>query len=308
LAEMMGGSIGVDSQEGKGSSFWFTAVFELAATTQQQSARERLPEPPTGPVKRRVSKARILLAEDNSTNRDVGLAQLKKLGYEATVVNNGAEAVRALEQGSYDLVLMDCEMPVMDGFEATHRIRASQHPDVPIIAVTADAMPADRDRCLSEGMNDYISKPVELEHLEQVLLKWLKPSEHCGLKKTHEEASAKAVFDADGLLRRLSGDRELASITLKGFLHDVPSQLNNLRLMLEESNAGGLRAQAHMLKGAAATVAAEGLRAIALEMERTATAGKLDPCGELLPRATEEFEKFRNVLERAGWVDPNDNT
>jgi len=308
LAEMMGGSIGVDSREGQGSSFWFTSVFELAAANQQQPARERLLEPPAGRVNRGVSKARILLAEDNSTNRDVGLAQLRKLGYQATVVKNGAEAVRALEQGSYDLVLMDCEMPVMDGFEATHRIRASQHPDIPIIAVTADAMPADRDRCLSEGMNDYISKPVELEHLEQVLLKWLQPSEPRGSEKPDQQNSAQGVFDSDGLMRRLSGDRELASITLKGFLDDVPSQLNNLRLMLQESNAGGLRAQAHMLKGAAATVAAEGLRAIALEMERTATAGKLEPCGELLPRATEEFEKFRNVLERAGWVDPNDNT
>jgi HPt (histidine-containing phosphotransfer) domain-containing protein len=157
-------------------------------------------------------------------------------------------------------------------------------------------------------MNDYISKPVELEHLEQVLLKWLQPSEARGSEKTAEQNSPKAVFDSDGLMRRLSGDRELAGITLKGFLQDVPSQLNNLRLMLQESNAVGLRAQAHMLKGAAATVAAEGLRAIALEMERTATAGKLDPCGELLPRAAEEFEKFRNVLERAGWVDPNDIT
>jgi PAS domain S-box-containing protein len=314
LAEMMGGGVGVDSREGEGSSFWFTAVFEVPDVEEQQ-APEDLPAARQHPgALRSVRKARILLAEDNSTNRDVGLAQLRKLGYEATVVNNGAEAVNALERGSYDLVLMDCEMPVMDGFEATHRIRASQHPGIPIIAVTADAMPADRDRCLSEGMNDYISKPVELQHLEQVLLKWLRPSERGGLEKTREEASAKGVFDADGLMRRLSGDRQLASITLRGFLQDVPSQLDNLRRMLGASNASGMRAQAHMLKGAAATVAAEGLRAIALEMERTATTGNLDPCGELLPRAAEEFERFRSVLERAGWVDPgrrvdpNDNT
>jgi PAS domain S-box-containing protein len=304
LAEMMGGGVGVDSREGEGSSFWFTAVLEVPEV-EEQHAQEELPAARQHSVAhRRVSQARILLAEDNSTNRDVGLAQLRKLGYEATVVNNGAEAVIALERGSYDLVLMDCEMPVMDGFEATHRIRASQHPDIPIIAVTADAMPADRDRCLSEGMNDYISKPVELQHLEQVLLKWLHPSEHGGLEKTREETSVKGVFDADGLMRRLSGDRQLASITLKGFLQDVPSQLDNLRFMLGTSNAGGMRAQAHMLKGAAATVAAEGLRAIALEMERTATTGNLVPCGELLPRAAEEFERFRCVLERAGWVDP----
>jgi CheY-like chemotaxis protein/HPt (histidine-containing phosphotransfer) domain-containing protein len=246
----------------------------------------------------RISRnGRILLAEDNATNRDVGLAQLQKLGYEANAVTNGAEAIEALQRANYDLVLMDCEMPVMDGYEATHRIRASVHSRIPIIAVTADAMPADRDRCLSEGMNDYLSKPVELDHLAEVLAKWLPMS-----------GRDDAVFDTENLLRRLSGDRELAGITLGGFLRDVPSQLNNLRLRLEASDAPGLRSQAHALKGAAATVAAQCLHAIAVEMERTAIAGKLDPCGELLPRAVEEFERFRTTIIREGWVDQNDKT
>ena len=105
------------------------------------------------------------MAEDNATNRKVALAQLRKLGYKASAVTNGAEAVEAVKHGGYDLVLMDCQMPVMDGFEATRSIRESMHPGIPIIAITADAMPADRDRCLSEGMNDYLAKPVELSRL-----------------------------------------------------------------------------------------------------------------------------------------------
>jgi CheY-like chemotaxis protein/HPt (histidine-containing phosphotransfer) domain-containing protein len=303
----MGGSIGVESREGRGSSFWFTAVFELAAPNQQLGAsepRDQRLSASAGPT-RAVSEARILLAEDNATNRDVGLAQLQKLGYKATAVTNGAQAVQAVIEGNFNLVLMDCEMPVMDGFEATRRIRASIHPAIPIIAVTADAMPADRDRCLREGMNDYISKPVELDRLEEVLAKWLVASGPADTVRVHGQHT---VFDVEGLLRRLRGDRELASITLKGFLHDVPSQLNNLRMRLDESDARGLRLQAHALKGAAGTVAAEGLRAIALEMERTAAAGQLDPCGELLPRAIEEFARFRTTLERAGWVGSSDNT
>ncbi len=307
LAELMGGSIGVESREGRGSSFWFTAVFELAAPNQQLGAsepRDQRLSASAGPT-RAVSEARILLAEDNATNRDVGLAQLQKLGYKATAVTNGAQAVQAVIEGNFDLVLMDCEMPVMDGFEATRRIRASIHPAIPIIAVTADAMPADRDRCLREGMNDYISKPVELDRLEEVLAKWLAASGPADAVRVHGQHT---VFDVEGLLRRLRGDRELASITLKGFLHDVPSQLNNLRMRLDESDARGLRLQAHALKGAAGTVAAEGLRAIALEMERTAAAGQLDPCGELIPRAIEEFARFRTTLEQAGWVGSNDNT
>ena len=307
LAELMGGSIGVDSREGQGSSFWFTAVFEVAAPSQKLPAsepRDQRLSAPAGPT-RTVREARILLAEDNATNRDVGLAQLQKLGYKATAVTNGAQAVQAVIEGNFDLVLMDCEMPVMDGFEATRRIRASIHPAIPIIAVTADAMPADRDRCLREGMNDYISKPVELDRLEEVLAKWLAASGPADAVRVHGQHT---VFDVEGLLRRLRGDRELASITLKGFLQDVPSQLNNLRMRLDESDARGLRLQAHALKGAAGTVAAEGLRAIALEMERTAAAGQLEPCGELLPRAIEEFARFRTTLERAGWVGSSDNT
>ena len=127
----------------------------------------------------------------------------------------------------------------------------------------------------------------------------------CRVHRRHQAGSrraGKAVFDGEALLRRLMGDRQLAGIVLKGFLQDVPSQLNNLRQRLDEADAPGARLQAHALKGAAATVAAEGLRAIALAMERAGTAGQLDRCGELLPRAVEEFERFKSTLERAGWV------
>jgi CheY-like chemotaxis protein len=117
--------------------------------------------------------ARVLVAEDNPVNSMVILMQLKRLGYEASLVNTGAEAVEAVEQGSYDLVLMDCHMPVMDGIEATRRIRKSKHRDISIIALTASAMSEDRDRCLSEGMNDYLSKPLDLKRLKDALSRWL---------------------------------------------------------------------------------------------------------------------------------------
>jgi PAS domain S-box-containing protein len=307
LAELMGGSIGVESRQGIGSTFWFTAVFELAAAPLEGPSERPVHgfKTPSGPA--RMREARVLLVEDNATNRDVGLAQLAKLGYQGTAVTDGAEAVRAVERGRFDLILMDCEMPVMDGFEATQRIRASAHAGIPIIAVTADAMPADRERCLSAGMDDYISKPVELGSLADVLARWLSASGAppvAGIDDAARIPGQHAVFDAENLLRRLRGDRRLARIALQGFLQDVPAQLNNLRMRLEESDAPGLRAQAHALKGAAATVAAEGLRAIATAMERTTSAAELESCGELLPRALQEFERFRATLERTGWVEP----
>ena len=187
LVEMMGGTIGLESQEGKGSTFWFIAVFAPSALVDEVStvesaalvcglvdveATEAQGTSSRGPAAARA-KARILIAEDNRTNQVVIRAQLKKLGYVADVVGDGAEAVAAVDRGGYDLVLMDCEMPTMDGYEATRRIRESSAARVPIIALTAHAMAGDRERCLNAKMDDFISKPVDLTQLADLLARWL---------------------------------------------------------------------------------------------------------------------------------------
>ena len=172
MVELMGGRIGVASREGHGSTFWFTAVFNLASGRRRlvRDSQDGDAGAKPGPVPN-ARAARILVAEDNPTNRIVILAQLGKLGYQAIAVTNGAEAVAAVKEGGYDLVFMDCQMPLMDGFEATRLIRSSSM--LPIVAMTADAMPADRDRCLREGMDDYLAKPVRLSLLSEVLARWL---------------------------------------------------------------------------------------------------------------------------------------
>jgi signal transduction histidine kinase/DNA-binding NarL/FixJ family response regulator len=320
LAGMMGGQIGIESREGEGSTFWFTAVFEtrpapaLTSAAEPESASLRKPVSPRTGARH---DARILIAEDNPTNRTVLLAQLGKLGYQAGTAANGVEAVEALRHGGYDLILMDCEMPVMDGYEATRRIRQSGHPRLPIIAVTAHAMTGDRDRCIREGMNDFLSKPVDLRCLAEMLAKWLPeahpPDASQSTAPAHPPGAAQstapaplepatAVFDPDALLRRLMGDRHLAGIIVKGFLKDFPSQWNTLRMRLAEADGPGARLQAHALKGSAATVSAGSLRAIAGEMERLAGAGGLDRFGELLPSVAEEFERFKSSLKQAGWL------
>jgi len=324
LVEMMGGGIGVSSRKGEGSTFWFTAVFDQAPCGEQHSGgqqhEKRSAEP--GALRHLGHGERVLVVEDNFTNREVILAQLKKLGYNGEAVINGAEAVQAVERGGFELVLMDCAMPVMDGYEATHRIRQSNQPHIPIIALTASAMPPDRERCLSEGMDDYLAKPVELPQLADALAKWIKVSSLRDRKgdpaQTRQEPAAvpthlieptHLIFDADSLLRRLLGDRELAGAVLNGFIHDAPSQLENLRVRLDEFNAPGVRSQAHTLKGSAATVGAEALHAVALAIETAATGGRLDDCRDLLPEVTSEFDRFRRTVVHKGWVsDANDNT
>jgi CheY-like chemotaxis protein/HPt (histidine-containing phosphotransfer) domain-containing protein len=263
--------------------------------------------PPLRPV-RANGQARILVAEDNVTNQEVAVAILNKLGYRADLAANGVQALRALGQADYDVILMDCEMPEMDGYEATRRIRQRQggtrNPAIPIIAMTADAMTGDREKCLQAGMSDFLAKPVEPRQLAAILEKWLLAPAGGEVRPPADPSPAKtqAIFNLEELLARLVGDQGVARKVIAGFLSDAPQQLRALKNKLDARDARGARLQAHTLKGAAAAVSAEALHEIALAMERAATAGQWDQYGELLPRAAGEFERFKRTLERAGWA------
>jgi CheY-like chemotaxis protein len=195
LVELMGGQIGVLSHVGSGSTFWFVLPLEAAAapsaeapgpaeTTAETTAGDaaairesvRLIEPPRLPA-----PTRLLLVEDNFVNQRVALYMLGKLGYQVDVAQDGREALERLRRGRYRLILMDCQMPEMDGFEATQLIRdpnsgVLDH-SVPIIAMTANTFPEDRARSIAAGMNDFLSKPVDQATLSAMLGKWLRPAE-----------------------------------------------------------------------------------------------------------------------------------
>jgi HPt (histidine-containing phosphotransfer) domain-containing protein len=154
-------------------------------------------------------------------------------------------------------------------------------------------------------MNDYLAKPVELGPLADVLARWAAATDTGSAAQTPDEPAAvagDAVFNAEALMGRLMGDRQLGGLILRGFLEDAPSALDNLRRALDRADAIGIQSEAHALKGAAATVSAERLNAIALAMESAGKGGELDRCGELLPRAVEELERFKSTLEREGWA------
>jgi PAS domain S-box-containing protein len=168
LAGLMGGEIGVQSAEGKGSTFWFTARLGLSPPAASRPATTMMDG---GDAPPELPRMKILVAEDNPINQRVALALLTKLGQDVTMVENGEEALRALERGSFDLVLMDCHMPRMDGYEATARFRAIEPAGshVPVIALTADNEADVRERCLAAGMDSCLSKPVRLARLQQVV-------------------------------------------------------------------------------------------------------------------------------------------
>lgn len=176
LVQLMGGDIGVTSSPGHGSTFWFTVQLEYC----DYSLAPRRINAPTGPNRsdrgeRSKARSRLLLAEDNAINREVALAVLRKSGYDVDAVENGADAVSAIQTGLYDLVLMDIQMPVMGGQEATGLIRNLRSPlsQIPIIAMTAHTMAGAREKYLSDGMDDYLSKPFAQAALLNVIERWL---------------------------------------------------------------------------------------------------------------------------------------
>lgn len=177
IVEAMGGNIGFESIDGQGSTFWVEFAIGTEASNLTPGGTDLSPlETPQQPIPETTVR-HILTAEDNPVNQMLACAVLDKLGYTVDVVETGAKAVKAAHTGTYDLVLMDCLMPEMDGYEATRIIRQAEtggERRIPIVAMTANAMEGNREACLASGMDDYITKPVDIALLQKVLNRWLK--------------------------------------------------------------------------------------------------------------------------------------
>jgi PAS domain S-box-containing protein len=253
---------------------------------------------------------RILLAEDNATNQQVALRIMEKLGFHADAVADGRQAVEALAAGSYDIVLMDVQMPVMDGFEATRAIRSGAahvpNPRIPIIAMTAHAMKGDREHCLEEGMDDYISKPIAPQALAEALEKWTALAPERSPEAAAPEGAAEPlpvagppVFDRQSLLARLMGDEGLVQEITAGFLQDMPKQIRRLKELIGQADADAVVGQAHAIKGAAANVGAPALSAVASDMEKSGRAGRLREAVALLPELERQFALLKARMQEA---------
>ena len=247
---------------------------------------------------------RILLAEDNKINQKVALAMLNKAGYKVDLAENGKEAIKALEKVPYDIVLMDCQMPEMDGYEAAAVIRSQDshvlNHNVPVIAMTAHAMKGDRETCLKAGMNDYLNKPVQPEDLVEMLEKWMKKSDSDSLNKSEsvDEITIEEIFDRVSFLRRLGGDEELADEIFNEYMEDVPLKIEAIHSALEKNDPRRAQLQAHTLKGASANVGAIVLQKKAFEIEAACAKGNIDAAKTLGPELDTQFELLKNTVEQ----------
>ncbi len=240
------------------------------------------------------SPLRILLAEDNPMNQKVALRLLERLGYSADVAANGLEVLAALELKLYDVVLMDVQMPELDGLDATRRIceRWPLDSRPHIIAMTANALPEDREACFAAGMNDYVAKPIRADELAAAL-KRARPLRNgaAGSAETRPSLDAGALQN----LRDLGGDDFLREV-VEAFLADAPALIASLRSSLEQQNGEELRRAAHTLKSNGATLGAEEFAELCRTVEQQVKAGRLDDLSQLVDRIEQEFPPLRDAL------------
>jgi CheY-like chemotaxis protein/HPt (histidine-containing phosphotransfer) domain-containing protein len=305
LVKMMSGRMWVESAEGAGSTFHFTASFETAAlpaatsrelpsaaVTASLATAATLPTA-VAAAAAPIRRVNVLVAEDNLVNQRVALGLLTRRGHTVTVANNGREALVALERDSFDLVLMDVQMPEMGGLEATAAIRQRERATgahMRIVAMTAHVMTGDREMCVAAGMDGYLSKPIDPKLLfaavEQGATGMVVP----------EPARPAAAVDYDDLLERLGGDVELVVDVTRLFLEFCPSSVSAIKAAIDNRDARGIATSAHALKGAAANLSAHALCDAAQTLERLGEESRLEPAEAAWRRLSVEAAAVMDTL------------
>lgn len=310
---LMGGDIKVESVEGVGTKFTFNFFVEPALsniigkknsveTDQQKNPLDSLHEQLDQTLVEQRKKFRILLAEDNLINQKVAIRTLSSFGYQIDAVLNGEQAVTEHKSKNYDLILMDIQMPEVDGYTATKLIRKLDppHNSVPIIALTAHALLGDKEKCLIAGMNDYISKPVVAKEIVGIIDKYLgiQKNKPLGDKKVMEKTSS--LFDFDRLNQVSLGDKEFEKDLLGDYFKDVEIKLETLKEFVSQRNLKKIQELAHTLKGSSYSVGAKAIGDEALGIELSAKSLDIESVEERMIKLAnvirDSRELFKDVL------------
>ena len=253
--------------------------------------------------------ARILVAEDNEINREVAVEILRLLGHECDCVANGQEAVSAAAQKDYDLILMDCQMPEMDGFTATAGIRAHEAEQpaggarTPIVALTANAMQGDRERCLAVGMDDYLTKPLAMEEVARVIQTYIGKSRPAGpptrpAPAEQPQTGGEPVLDQADLLKRCGGNAAFVLKIIAKYRACTRSDAREMKQAFEEGKGRQLASVAHRVKGASLSVSADAVAKAAAGIEAAAQSGDMPEAGVRLKQFQEEIGRFEETAAR----------
>ena len=308
LVELLDGDIGVDSEPGTGATFWFTAGFRAGEPVQPGA------EPAALEPLRRAAPGLVLVVDDNATNQRIAVRMLETLGHRADVAASGVEAVEACARVPYDLVLMDCRMPIMDGYEATLAIREAEgeRRRTPIVAMTASAMPEDRQHCLRVGMDDYVSKPVRLAEVAAKVDHWM-PEVSVPVRMARAEATTAPVavvaqpVPLDGPVldeKVVAGLRELGQDFLAQlvpvFVGSVSQRHDDITGAARAGDARALAEVAHVLRGSAGNLGGLRVASVCGRLEEAANVGSWDrTAADLLALEAELPALLRSVTALA---------
>jgi PAS domain S-box-containing protein len=294
LAELLGGTLRVESEVGRGTRFELVLPFAPADNAPA-------PRPLQAPPPRVVRALKILVADDNLTNRRVAAGLLSKVGHVIVTVEDGRQALTAIAKEKFDLVLMDVQMPEMDGLEATRRLRAAETAmggHLPVIALTAQAMQGDREKCLEAGADGYAAKPINMNELLATIEGLMGGSAEQAPPSEARPAVAPAPYDHSDSLRRMAGDEALLGEVIALLLQDFPERLSALQLAVTNQDMKRVRETAHVLSGMLANIAAEPARGLAKRIEEGARSGSLNESREVLDVLITEWERLKLALVR----------
>lgn len=311
LVNLMGGEIGVESKPGKGSTFWFSLRFTTVDSGQPevsftpdggQQTTTGLPGWLSEPVKEIFQEGgNVLVVEDNPVNQQVILAQLKRLGLHPDLAGNGQDAVTMAAVNRYGLIFMDCGLPVLNGLEAVRRIREQEKSTglhVPVVALTANSLPEDRENCLNAGMDDCLGKPASGEELKQMVEKWLKPS-------FIDCVDMVVLRELNDLAQR---GQEDINLFIDAYIEELPPLFDNLAQAIQDGDTAKVMSTAHSLKSMSATMGAMRLAELFKRLEQQAKQEKGVEIQQLLAEIAGEIKQIGIDLKQAArLLNPGNN-